>query len=241
MNAVILAAGRGKRMGALTRTCPKPLLPVHGRPIVVHILRGLMRAGVKRATLVVGYLGQQIQGALGNGQQFGLQLEYVWQPTPLGTADALLLARPTLPCEPFFLSWGDVLVAPENYARLRAAFEEKPAAAWIGVNEVDDPCAGAAVYFDATGRVSRIVEKPKPGTSTTRWNNAGVGIYAPVVFDYAGKVSLSERGERELPQALDLMIAAGETVYALPFSGFWSDLGTPEALAWAEKHYPSTE
>ncbi|GIW43189.1 MAG: hypothetical protein KatS3mg077_0471 [Candidatus Binatia bacterium] len=223
-------------MGALTQRCPKPLLVVGSRPILEHILVGIRASGIERAVIVVGYLGEQVVDYFDTGERLGLKLDYVWQTEPRGTAEALLLAHP-LVREPFLLSWGDVLVSPDNYLELRKAFSRNPAAAWIAVNQVADPCAGAAVYLDAGRRVQRIVEKPAPGTSTTYWNNAGIGIYTPLIFHYAAAIPISPRGERELPQALDQMIAAGEPVYAMPIRGFWSDLGTPEALAIARQHF----
>ncbi|MCX8073607.1 MAG: nucleotidyltransferase family protein [Candidatus Binatia bacterium] len=238
VTAVILAAGRGQRMGDLTRHRPKPLLHVRGKPILEHILLGLRSAGVERVLVVVGYLGEQIVTALGDGRRLSLKIEYAWQPEARGTADALLVVRASINA-PFFLSWGDVLVSQDSYRELASAFAAQPAAAWMAVNEVEDPCQGAAVYLDADRRVQRIVEKPARGTSTTRWNNAGVGIYSPDIFTYAQMAPVSPRGERELPQAVDLMIQDGHPVYALPVLGFWSDVGTPEALAFADEHYPA--
>ena len=74
--AVVLAAGRGTRMGALTARAPKPLLEVAGRPLIVHVLGGMANAGVRRAIVVTGYLGEQIEAALGDGAGLGLALEY---------------------------------------------------------------------------------------------------------------------------------------------------------------------
>jgi NDP-sugar pyrophosphorylase family protein len=234
MIGVVLAAGRGKRMGVRTATTPKPLLPLRGEPILAHVLRGLASAEVREVVLVVGYLGEQIVRHFEKGERWGVRLDYVWQERAEGTAAALLLARERIGTRPFFLSWADVVVSRSNYAALRAAFERTPCAAWIGVNEVEDPCAGAAVYLGEHDRVLRIVEKPPPGTSSTRWNNSGLGIYSAVLCDYAATLAPSPRGERELPQAVQAMIADGHEVRALRLQGFWSDLGTPEALARAE-------
>ncbi len=221
-------------MGVLTASTPKPLLPLRGEPILAHVLRGLASAGVETVVIVIGYLGEQIVGRFGTGRELGLRLDYVWQQHTEGTAAALLLAEPHIKTQEIFLSWGDVVTSSYNYRRLRERFEALPCAGWIAVNEVEDPCAGAAVYLAEDGRVERIVEKPAPGTSTTRWNNAGLGIYRPLILDYAREVAPSVRGEKELPQAVQQMICAGHEVRACAIQGFWSDLGTPEALAQAE-------
>lgn len=237
MLAVILAAGRGKRMGALTVNTPKPLLPLQGRPILEHILGGLARAGVARGVIVTGYLGDAIEAHLGP-RSHGIELTYRRQATPSGTATALLSARDAIGDEPFLLSWGDIIVEPSNYSELRSTFERRSCDALLCVNEVDDPWRGAAVYLGADDRVTRLVEKPPRATSTTRWNNAGVFALSRITLDYAAALAPSARGEYELPQALAAMIADGRSVFAHRLSGFWSDLGTPEDLEAAQSAYP---
>ena len=232
--AVVLAAGRGTRMGALTDTTPKSLLPVAGRPLIEHVLRGFARAGVRRAVVVIGYLGDRIEADLGDGARLGMEIAYCRQARADGTAHALLLAEHSLGREPFALSWGDVLVTAGFYSELIEAFARRPCDALIAVNDVDDPWRGAAVYVDGDGRVSRLVEKPPRGTSTTRWNNAGVLILTALALDYARALGASARGEYELPQAIAQMVRDGRDVRALPVRGPWSDVGTPADLAAAQ-------
>ena len=235
MRAVILAAGRGTRMGTLTASTPKPLLQLRGRPIIEHILLGLHAAGARDAVVVSGYLGEQLERCLGDGTRLNIRLTYRRQTQPDGTARALLLARDALRDEPFLLSWGDIVVAARTYADLVAAFAACPCDALLTVNAVDDPWRGAAVYVDDTRRVTRLVEKPPRGSSQTRWNNAGLFVFSPRILSYAERLRPSPRGEYELPQALSAMVDSGCLVRALPVLGFWSDLGTPEDLAAAEK------
>lgn len=216
------------------------MLSLVGQPILAHILRGLARAGVEQVVVVVGYRGESIVQYFGDGEQVGLRIEYVWQVEPEGTAAALLLARDRIRSQPFFLSWGDVVVSARNYRALRDQFLAHPCAGWIAINAMGDPSAGAAVYLEQGNRVSRIVEKPPPGTSRTPWNNAGIGIYRPLLIEYAAALPPSPRGEKELPQAVAAMIADGHEVRAYPIHGFWSDLGTPEALAMAEQEFDPT-
>jgi len=238
LTALVLAAGRGTRMGALTASTPKPLLALQGRPILEHILRGLASAGVERAVVITGYLADAIESHFGAGEDIGIRLVYRRQAAASGTAKAVLLARDLIGDAPFVLSWGDILVEPGAYADLVADFRSRPCAALLGINEVDDPWRGAAVYTDGD-TVTRVVEKPPPGTSTTRWNNAGVFVLSPVVFDYAERLEPSPRGEYELPQAFAAMIADGLPVRAHRILGFWSDVGTPEDLDAAQTTFPS--
>jgi NDP-sugar pyrophosphorylase family protein len=221
-------------MGALTALRPKPLLPLCGRPIIEHILLGLRGAGVHQAILVTGYRGEQIEAALGDGAALGMQLSYRRQEQAQGTARALLLAREDLGADPFALSWGDVVIDPPEYRAAFESFSQRPCDALLAVNRSEDPWRGAAVSVDDDGRVTALVEKPPRGTSQTPWNNAGIFVLTPVVFDYADRLRPSPRGEYELPQALAAMIADGRHVRAHPIQGFWSDLGTPADLAAAE-------
>lgn len=232
--AVVLAAGRGKRMGNATVSTPKPLLDVAGKPLIEHILGGIARAGLRRVVVVTGYLGEQIEGRLGDGSRLGFEhLVYRRQTRLDGTARALLLAEADIGKESFLLSWGDILVEPSFYAGFVDRFTRSECAAQIAVNEVEDPWQGAAVYVDAEWRVMKLEEKPRRGSATTRWNNAGVLALSPVVFDYARHLERSERGEFELPQAIARMIADGFYVRAVQIRGFWSDVGTPDDLGVA--------
>jgi dTDP-glucose pyrophosphorylase len=235
MLAVILAAGRGRRMGALTEHTPKPLLPLQGRPIIEHIVVGLRAAGVDEAIVITGYRGEQIEAHLGDGSRFGVHCTYRRQERPEGTAKALLLAADAAAHCPFVLSWGDIVISSPNYPALTAEFARHPCDALLMVNEIDDPWRGAAVYVDADWRVTQLVEKPPRGTSQTCWNNAGIFVFAPPIFTYAERLQPSARGEYELPQAIAAMIDDGRAVRACAVQGFWSDLGTPEDLAVAER------
>lgn len=230
MNAVLLAAGRGTRLGALTATRPKPLLDVGGRPLIGHILDGVARAGVRDVTIVTGYLADVLEAELARAPG-PMRLRFVRQARLDGTARALALARETLGDGAFFFGWGDIYVHPSNHGRVIAASAGVDAA--LAVNEVDDPWAGAAVTVDESGFVRGLVEKPPRGTSQTRWNNAGFGVLPPAIWPYVDALAPSPRGEYELPQAIAAFIADGGKVRAVPVEGPWFDVGTPESLAAA--------
>ena len=92
MQAVVMAAGEGRRMRPLTERWAKPVLPIDGRPVIGTLLRDLANAGIERATVVTGHLAEQVEGLVGDGSAFGLAVSYVRQPEPLGSADAVLRA-----------------------------------------------------------------------------------------------------------------------------------------------------
>lgn len=235
--AVLLAAGRGTRLGGLTQTIPKPLLEVGGRPMIFRILEGLAGAGVRDVTVITGHLADVLETALGDGGRWGVALRCVRQELLDGTARAAALARPFLRERPFFVGWGDIVVEAANYPRVIEGAGQNGAA--IAVNEVDDPWAGAAVYVDAAMRVLRVVEKPPKGTSPTRWNNAGLAVLPPAIWDEVDRLEPSARGEYELPQAVAALVAAGHPVVAVPVEGPWFDIGTPENLVAARRYFGS--
>ncbi|GIW13572.1 MAG: hypothetical protein KatS3mg062_1011 [Tepidiforma sp.] len=232
--AVVLAAGRGTRLGALAADTPKPLLDLAGRPLLLRTLDALAGSGIEHAIVVVGHLGDRIAAALADDPIPGLRLDLVTQHRLDGTARALALAAPRLDDGPFLVTWGDVFVESVNYARLLAAAADADGA--LLVNGVDDPWAGAAVYLDAGWRVTRVVEKPPRGTSATRWNNAGPAVLRPWVWPFIEALQPSPRGEYELPRAVAAAVEAGRTLLAVPVEGPWFDIGTPESLAAARRY-----
>ena len=114
--------------------------------------------------------------------------------------------------------------------------EEHPTAgAVLGVRDVDDPWQGAAVY-ETGGRVTRVIEKPPKGTSTTRWNSAGLDGLRPVAFSYLDKLRPSKRGEYEITDIFTMMLNENVEVRISPMEGLWRDVGRPEDLAALNKH-----
>ena len=226
MKGILLAAGKGTRMVPLTHRRPKPLVPVCDRPIIEHILLGARDAGIDDICLVVGYKGEMLQERLGDGSGLGIHIEYVWQEAAGGTGAATLLAEGFADDEPFFLGWGDILVAPRNYAAIVGAFSAPGAQAVLGANVVDDPWEGAAVYV-TDGFIEKIVEKPPRGASTTHYNNAGLFILPPDLFDRLRKCQPSARGEIEVPDAIQAMLAGGVRIRGVEIEGYWSDVARP--------------
>ncbi len=236
-DAVVLAGGRGTRMRGAAGDLPKPLVEIGGRAMLVHILERMAEAGIEAAHVVVGYKAEAIERAL-RGAGLALQLHFHLQTEPRGTADALLRAAAG-PQGRFLLSWADIVLPVSDYRALIDAAADPSCDAVLGVNRVDDPFEGAAVYLDAQGLVERVVEKPPRGTSTTSFNNAGIFALPLTAFDAARAVEPSPRGELEFPQALDAMIAGGTRFRAVEVAG-WVHVGTPEELERARSSQGST-
>lgn len=229
MKAVIVAAGRGKRLMPLTSNCPKPLLLVQGRPILDYLLDGLKRASVHEVIIVVRYLGEKIRAYYHDGSNIGMKIEYAWQDGPDGTGSALLAAASLLGKDPFMLLWGDVLMDPINYVRILSQFEQHPCDLLSGLNWLEDPSSGAAVFVEGN-RIVAIQEKPPAGQTGSHWNQGGLFVCTKAVIAAARRCGLSPRGEIEFTSAVENLIASGADVQWIPIKGFWTDVGTPEII-----------
>jgi dTDP-glucose pyrophosphorylase len=234
--AVLLAAGRGTRLGALTANRPKPMVPVRGVPLVEHILVGLRAAGIREYLMVVAYLADVIRDYFGDGSRWGVAIDYVLQETAHGTGGALRFGEAFAAGDPIVASFGDILVSYANYPALISTYETTDCAAVIGINPMDDPSAGASVYHE-DGRLLRIVEKPPAGNAVSPWNHAGVSVYGPDVWPALARLKPSPRGELELTDAITTLVAEGRDVRVCKIGGFWSDVGTPASLAEAEHRW----
>jgi NDP-sugar pyrophosphorylase family protein len=118
VKAIILAAGKGTRMRELTNEVPKPMLKVHGKPILEHILEGLAAAGVREIFIVTGFKAEVIENYFGDGAKLNLRIAYGRQLVQDGTGKAPELAKDFIGASPFFLSYGDILVDPSTYQNM---------------------------------------------------------------------------------------------------------------------------
>jgi dTDP-glucose pyrophosphorylase len=226
--AVLLAAGRGTRMGAITQEIPKPMLAVRGKPLIEHIMEGLANAGIRRFLVVVGFQGELIQRHF---SQWRLPIEFLVQEPVNGTGAAAMLAKQFAGDEPFLLSFGDCLCSAAEYVRCLSILRDHPAAmAVLAAKDVGDPWQGAAIY-ETDGRISRIIEKPPKGSSATHWGSAGFYGFRRVIFDYLARLTPSVRNEYEITSAFEAMLAEGLELRISPVEGEWRDVGRPEDLA----------
>lgn len=228
MKGVILAAGIGKRMRPVTDVVPKPMVPIVNRPVLEHVTRGLVAAGVEELLVVVNYREEQIREYFGDGSRFGARITYLHQENPAGgTGAAALLGEEFVGDQPFVLTFGDLMLTPSNYADLVQGFRQNPGAGRITVNWIEDPSAGAAVTIGEKERMVKIVEKPPKGTAESNWNNSGIFVWTPAIFDAIRRVPLSPRGELELTAAIQLLADETGKVTVYQLHGLWSDVGNP--------------
>ena len=192
--ALILAAGKGTRMRPLTALLPKPLLPAGGAPFLEHQLRALAEAGVTHVAVLVGYRMREVHEALGDGQRFGLELDFLVQEEQLGTGHAVAQAAGKLDSN-FFCLNGDTLVTTET---LRALVSAKSVHA-MAVAQVAD-CSSYGLVKAREGKLASIIEKGAEGPGKI---NAGIYRFAPSIFEALEALERSPRGEFELTTALE--------------------------------------
>jgi UDP-N-acetylglucosamine diphosphorylase / glucose-1-phosphate thymidylyltransferase / UDP-N-acetylgalactosamine diphosphorylase / glucosamine-1-phosphate N-acetyltransferase / galactosamine-1-phosphate N-acetyltransferase len=226
--AVVLAAGRGKRMRDLTESVPKPMVNVRGKPILQIIVENLAHSGIDQVLIVVGYRKQIVQDHFQDGAVFGLRIEYVEQAVQDGTGRVVTLARPFCGEDPFLLSYGDILVEASCYPRLRDLQEAEMS---IAVKRSTEVSKGGAVYLNERFELVDLQEKQKPGEVATPWYNAGIYVFRPSIFEYVARLQKSPRGEYELTDAIRAMSLDGRRVQAVEITGDWVDVRDPEVLA----------
>jgi NDP-sugar pyrophosphorylase family protein len=174
----ILAGGLATRLGPLTKNIPKSLIPIHGEPFVAHQLRLLQRSGVQHVILCVGYLGNMIEQAIGDGSAFGVKVEYSYDGvTLLGTAGAVKSAVPMLG-EKFFVMYGDSYLSCD-YAAVEQEFSRQNKLGLMTVFRNDGQWDASNVEFEER---SILAYSKKNRTARMRYIDYGLGVFHAEVF-----------------------------------------------------------
>ena len=232
VDAVLLCAGMGQRLRPLTDSIPKALVPVAARPIVDYHLEAWHEAGVRRALLVIGYRGDQVQQHVGDGSRYGLEVEYVTQRDPKGSGDALLSTRERLRACWVLVGYCDVFFGPDP-SIWRTLLEDRTAKI-VAARVPDAGAYGRLITKDDPPwpRLLAIHEKdrkPVPGLI-----NAGAYLLPRKVVEILRTVPLSPRGEIELTDAVTSYASGGGDVRVV-MTPVWTDVGTPEQLETANR------
>ena len=225
--AVIMAGGRGTRLGALTDECPKPMLRIGGRPILETILLNLREYGIEQVYLAVNYRAEMIEDYFGDGTRVGMHVDYLRERERLGTAGALSLL-PRRPSETFVVMNGDVLTKV-NVTQLLDFHRRASAVATMCVRQHDFHVPFGVVAVEGAN-VLRIDEKP------VRRDFVNAGLYAmePLALD-----SVEPGAYLDMTTLLNSLIAAGHRAAAFPVSEYWLDVGQHADFERANGEFPN--
>jgi UDP-N-acetylglucosamine diphosphorylase / glucose-1-phosphate thymidylyltransferase / UDP-N-acetylgalactosamine diphosphorylase / glucosamine-1-phosphate N-acetyltransferase / galactosamine-1-phosphate N-acetyltransferase len=169
-----------------------------------------------------------VQDFFRDGSTFGVVIEYATQVVQDGTGRVVELAKDFAGADPFILSYGDILVEPENYKVLGSP---GTAEAMISVKKNEDVSKGGAVFVNERFELTDLREKPQPGEPTSPWYNAGIYTFRPSIFQFTARLEKSPRGEYELTDAIRALAQSGHLVKAYELAGEWADVRDPEVLA----------
>lgn len=222
MKAMILAAGRGKRMAPLTDHCPKPLLPLAGKPLIVYHIEKLVAAGIKDIVINHAWLGEQIEAQLGDGQSFGANIQYSAEPAGgLETGGGVFQALPLLGDEPFLLINGDVWTDWDYRHALSQSLSDQLAWLWLVDNPKHHPQGDFAL------EQQQVLANNDSLPRSKRYTFSGLSLIHPQLFAH------SEAGFFRLAPLLRQAMQAGKVGGAL-LEARWVDVGTPERLQQLE-------
>ncbi|MCD2200480.1 sugar nucleotidyltransferase [Halobacterium sp. KA-4] len=232
MKGVVLAAGKGTRLQPLTDDKPKVLVEVNDKTLIEDVFDNLIDVGVDEFVVVVGYMKEKIIERYGDEYR-GRPITYAHQREQLGLAHALLQAEPHVD-DDFVLMLGDNIFRGNLGDVVNRQEETRTDAAFL-VEEV--PMEEASRYgvcdTNEYGEIVRVVEKPEDPPSNLVMT--GFYTFSPAIFHACHLVQPSDRGEYELPDAIDLLIQSGRTIDAIRLDGWRIDVGYPEDRERAEE------
>jgi dTDP-glucose pyrophosphorylase/CBS domain-containing protein len=222
LQAVIMAGGSGTRLRPLTEDLPKPMLPVGDRPLMEVIIEQLRQSGIGRVNITTHYLPDKITDYFGNGENFGVELNYVSEDRPLGTAGSLGLIN--WPRDTLLVINGDILTKV-NFRAMLDYHHEHGADITVGVRKYDLQVPYGVVECEDQ-RVSRLREKP----SLSFFVNAGIYMLEPRVNQHI------PNGEHyDMTDLIDRLIQKGRPVVSFPIVEYWLDIGEPSDYARAQE------
>jgi dTDP-glucose pyrophosphorylase len=222
---VLMAGGLGTRLRPLTEDLPKPLLPVGGKPVLENIVESFAEQGFRRIFVAVNYKAEMIRQYFGSGERWGVQMHYLDEQQPLGTAGALSLL-PEQPTEPMIVMNGDLLTRT-NFANLLQFHATHAACATMAVREYGQQVPYGVLTLDGT-RICSIEEKP----ITKHFVSAGIYALAPEALEFVTAETFLD-----MPTLFGRLIAARRTTAAYPLREYWVDIGRLEELERAQREW----
>jgi dTDP-glucose pyrophosphorylase len=239
MKALILAAGRGKRLNDVTRGQNKCMLHLLSKPIVQYSMENAVRAGVEQIVMVVGYRAHDVMFHFGDLFD-GVHIRYVFQEQPRGLVHAMECARPAIDGSDFMLFLGDeVLKNPRHHDMARAFYADDLFAICGVIHEPDREQIRktyAILQDDRSRRVHRLIEKPRNPQNTMR--GTGNCIFRGAIYDYVDATPVNPtRNEKELTDLIQCAVDDGRDVRTMDCAGQYINLNTPDDIEKAEQVY----
>jgi NDP-sugar pyrophosphorylase family protein len=225
MRAVILAGGKGTRLLPYTTVIPKPLMPVGDRPILELIIRQLKHYGFSRVTMAVGHLAELIEAYFGNGNKYGIKIDYSREDEPLGTIGSLSLID-TLDTT-FLVMNGDVLTNLD-YLKLVDFHKKNHAAATIATYNKEVKVDLGILEMDEGFELKQYIEKP-----TLKYDvSMGIYMFEPEILSF-----IEPNEYLDFPDLVQTLMKANRKVIAFPFDGYWLDIGRHEDYVRAQEEF----
>ena len=183
MKAVILAAGRGERLGEITQRAPKPMILYRNKPILEYNVELCRKFGVTELYINTHHLPEQIRSYFGDGSRWGVHIEYSFEPELLGTAGAVKNFERVLAGESFFVLYGDNY-SEYDISALEQMQKKYSALGVIAFHWREDTSSSGVAEFNSDGKILKFGEKPKPGESDSRWVNAGIYFFRNEILSH---------------------------------------------------------
>ncbi len=232
MKGLILSGGKGTRLRPLTYTSAKQLIPVANKPILFYGIEFMRDAGIKEIGIIVGDTRAEIMERVGDGSIWGVNIEYIYQPEPLGLAHAVLTAEKYLGEDDFTMYLGDNLLRDGIQSVVREYNEKKPDC-MILLTQVKNPSQFGVAELNEDGTVKKLVEKPSEPKSDLAL--VGVYLFNKKIFDAARKIKPSFRGELEITDAIQQLSDDGYIVHSSIVQGWWKDTGKLDDILEANR------